>query len=88
MTSVVAREGTLEDQDRERLGKGKVVAKDLQITHPTNASTISYIGNNTKEPTTMQESFGPSKIETNFVDEGAIIKKKKCALGNWSTIIE
>jgi hypothetical protein len=33
------------------LGKGKGIAKDLRINHPTNVSTGSHIGNNTKEPT-------------------------------------
>jgi hypothetical protein len=34
------------------LGKGRAVAKDLQISHPTNVSIRSHNGNNPKEPTT------------------------------------
>jgi hypothetical protein len=34
------------------LGKGGAVAKDFQISHPTNASTNIHNGNMLKEPTT------------------------------------
>jgi hypothetical protein len=33
------------------LGKGRAIAKDLRINHPTNASIESHIGNITREPT-------------------------------------
>jgi hypothetical protein len=34
------------------LGKGGAIAKDFQINHPTNASTIIHNGNISNEPTT------------------------------------
>jgi hypothetical protein len=78
MTSVVAREGSLEDQDCERLRKGKVVAKDLQITHPTNASTISYIGNNTREPTICKNHSDHQKSKPILLTREQLSKKKMC----------
>jgi hypothetical protein len=41
--------GAPKDQDCRRLGKGRVVAKDLRISHPINASIKNHIGNNTVE---------------------------------------
>jgi len=42
----------LEDQECRRLGKGRTIAKDLRISHPTNASTKIHNGNSPKELTT------------------------------------
>jgi hypothetical protein len=33
------------------LGKGRAVAEDLQMSHPTNANIEIHNGSNTKEPT-------------------------------------
>jgi hypothetical protein len=46
------RKGAPKNQDYEKLGKGKIVAKDLRINHPTNASIKIHSGNNPREPTT------------------------------------
>jgi hypothetical protein len=45
-------ERALEDQDCGRLGKGRTFAKDLQISHPTNASTRTCMKSSPIEPTT------------------------------------
>jgi hypothetical protein len=45
-------EGALEDQNCKRLGKGRVIAKDLRFSHPTNVSIEIHSGNNPKESTT------------------------------------
>jgi hypothetical protein len=42
----------LEDLECRRLGKGRTIAKDLRISHPTNASTKIHNGNSPKELTT------------------------------------
>jgi len=50
-TCVVVGERAPKDQNCGRLGKGGAIAKDFQISHPTNASTNIHNGNNPKEPT-------------------------------------
>jgi hypothetical protein len=67
-------ERALEDQDCKRLWKG-VIAKDLQSSHPTNASTEIHSGNNPKEPTTNVGVIWTIKNRIFFADDVAIIEK-------------
>jgi hypothetical protein len=43
---------TSKDQDSEWLGKGGAIAKDLWMSHLTNANIEIHNGNKPKEPTT------------------------------------
>jgi hypothetical protein len=66
----------LKEQDCKRLGKGRAVAKDLQINHPTNVSTRSHSGNNPREPTTHARVIWTIKNHNNFfANDGTIIEK-------------
>ncbi len=85
---VTIGEGAPQDQDCKRLGKGRIVTKDLWINHPKNASIETHNGNNPKEPTTNVGVIYTTKYWNWFFWQWSNHRKIKCALGNWSTIIE